>query len=405
MNVIHYNLQPEHREVVFCCVDYTGNYKSSWTTELTKNIADFTISNLTGKGYTVLQSFSEDYLLERSSKDGFQYAVIYSTGTEFINGDQFFEYLDTLIASDFFIAGHVLDRGDAYYELHHQCYVVNLSKYAELGFPKVGQQQLGYKHIQQIPNRSKENIHDDYTPLWVSAGSHINEEYQHKAHGWNILSLALSNNFKVIVFDKNIRNSKKHYYPESPDDFTKHIAWAHMRYNYCLTEFVHTSNTESLMLTESNFTQVLTPASGTNFLKYISTSEPVIVTLYDYNQKSLDYWKLNVPQLDNVTYNFLKIDLLTDEFKIQDILDTTNSKTLINLSNIFCYEATAPFYDLAYRLHRENITLKNIHEHIPSAYIYFSTRACTGFYEALNTDVIELHQLTTPTWHINNDWN
>ncbi len=404
MNVIRYNSHTVE-PIVFCCIDHTGSYKSAWATELTKNIADFTISNLTGKGYTVLQSFSEDYVLQAASDNGFKYAVVYSTGTEFINGDDFFNSLTSLITTEFFIAGHILDRGDAYYELHHQCYVINLETYKLLGYPQIGQQQLGSKHIQQVPNRSKENIHDDYTPVWVKPGSHINDEYQHKAHGWNILSIAFTNNYKILVFNDTLRNSKKHYYPESPEDFTKHIAWAHMRYNYCLTDFVHTSNNEFLMLTESNFTQVLAPASGTKFLKYISTTEPVTVTLYDYNQKSLDYWKLNVPQLDNVTYKFLKIDLLTDEFRIQDILDTTISKTLINLSNIFCYEATAPFYNLSYRLHKENTVLKNIHEFIPSAYIYFSTRACTGFYEVLNTDVIELHQLNTPTWHINNDWN
>jgi hypothetical protein len=407
MNVIHYNSPFKTllgNQVVFCCVDHTDSYKSAWATELIKNIADYTISNLTIKGYQVLQSFSEDYLLREAVKQGFEYAVVYSTGTEFINGDTFFENIDSLISTDFFIAGHILDRNDAFYELHSQCYVINLKIYAALGFQKIGQQELGVKHVQQIPNRSKENIHDDYTPIWIKSGSHLKDEYQHKAHGWNILSLALTNNYPVIVFSDAIRNSKKYYYPESSSDFMKHIAWAYMRHNYCLTEFVHTSNTESLLLDDSDFTQVLAPASGTNFLKRISVTEPVTVTLYDYNQRALDYWQVHVPKIANVTYKFLKIDLLTDELRIQDILDTTAAKTLVNLSNIFCYEATAPFFNLAYRLRKENDAIENVKKFIPDSYVYFSSRACTGFSEVVTNEIVELHQLTTPTWHTNADW-
>jgi hypothetical protein len=80
--------------------------------------------------------------------------------------------------------------------------------------------------------------------------------------------------------------------------------------------------------------------------------------------------------------------------------------TLINLSNIFAYEATAPFYSLEYRLNKENASIIAIKETLPNAVISFSARACTGFVDApLFNDVrpIRIQQLNKPTWH-NEDW-
>ena len=393
----HY--KPEaNSKIVYCCVDNISTYESAWAQEITKNIADFTISNITGKNYSVLQDRSEDALLRTAVDKGYEHAVVFSTGTEFINGDSFFINIEKLSKQDLFLAGHILDRGEAYYELHPQCYLINLTTYKKLKCPDIGHQELDVSHTQMHPLRDGNNIHDDYTPRWIRPGM-IKQEYRHQAHGWNILSIALSNKEKIIVFDEEIRRCKKHYYPESQKDFLKQIPWAYMRQNYCLTEFVHTSNNEHLKLDDTGFTQILAPASGTKFLQYIS-NEHVIVTLYDYNQRSIDYWKDNVPKLDNVTYKFLKIDLLTDELNLATILDPS-LKTLINLSNIFCYEATAPFYNLEYRIHRENKLLQHIAECVPNAYVYFSTRACSGFYKTLNKGVgLELaQQILKPTWH------
>jgi len=122
--------------------------------ELIKNQADGVLSNLYKKGYTVFQWVDEDALINHVSTLGYEFALVVSTGTEFINGTAFFDALSNLITKDFFVAGHILDRGDAYYELHHQCYVINLKYYKQLGKPEIGKQQLGAKHKQWMPWRS-----------------------------------------------------------------------------------------------------------------------------------------------------------------------------------------------------------------------------------------------------------
>jgi hypothetical protein len=377
MNILEFN--PGWKtDIAFCFVDNTRKYQSN-IRELMKNQADGTLVNIYNKGWTVYQWIDEDALLCHAAEKGHKWAVVFSTGTEFINGTAFFDGVLKLLKSDFFLAGHILDRSDAYYELHHQCYVINLEKYKILGCPKIGQQELGSKHIQVIPCRSKENIHDDYTPLTVTYGSYANDEYQHKCHGWNILSVAFDNKEKVLVFNDSLRNNKKHFYPESPKDFNKELSWAYYRLHYCQKEFVHTSNTEVTQLPIKQYDQIITPASGVWFEDFVSDNARVV--MYDYNQSSLDYWKKNIPAIKNVKYEFVLCDLLGKD-NLADHINPVNN-TLVHLSNIFNYEATTFFYSLEYRKYKEDELLANL----PSnAEVYFNLRA----------SIFD----TVPTWHL-----
>lgn len=396
MNVVEFKSQ--NKPIAFCFIDRTHQYNSSWSTELVKNLADYTISNITSKGYDILQSQDEDSALLRAVELGYKYAVVFSTGTEFINGGNFFKEIEHLINTDFYVYGHILDRGDAYYELHHQCYLINLKKYQELDCPIVGQSVLGSVHQQQSPRRSIENIHDSYTPLWISSGNY-DRVYNHKLHGWNLISKILASGGTIYAFDEKIRNNKKHYYPESQKDFLKQIAWAYARYNYCVNDFVHTSNTETIDWPENNYEQIITPASGTWFVDYISKDKPVTVVYYDYNQQALDYWKENAPCIDNVSYKFLKIDLL-GIFDISTLTEDIDKKTLINFSNIFCYEGTAMFSSLEYRLHKETELINQIPKNWSIVSSMTSTQGFTN-----QQKPVKLTQLIKPTWHYGGDWN
>jgi hypothetical protein len=105
-----------------------------------------------------------------------------------------------------------------------------------------------------------------------------------------------------------------------------------------------------------------------------------------------------------VRYEFVKLDLLTEPINL-DMFDPSLD-TLINLSNIFAYEATSPLYSLEYRLNKENAAIVAIKETLPNAIINFSARACTGFIDTpLFGDIhpIKVQQLDKPTWHIR-DW-
>jgi hypothetical protein len=375
MNVLEFN-PGWTSNIAFCMVDNTRTYQSG-IRELMKNQADGTLANIYKKGWTVYQWIDEDELLKHASNKGHKWAVVFSTGTEFINGTAFFDLVINLTKQKFFIAGHVLDRKDAYYELHHQCYIINLQMYRMLNCPKVGKQELGAQHTQDVPWRSHENWHDDYTPKTISGGDQV-KQYNHKCHGWNILKIAFEKDLPVLVFDESIRDNKKHFYPESPADFNKHLGWAYHRLNYCQTTFVHTSNTETIDLPVKAYKQIVTPASGMWFKDYLDHDTQVV--MYDYNQASLDHWRSKYPE-----YKFVLCNLLTDD-NLLDSIDTTIEDTFINLSNIFNYEGTVFFYSLEYRNFKQTALLNNIQTIMPTAHVYVSLSASV-------TDII-------PTWHL-----
>lgn len=414
-NIVEFkSLFNKKSKIAFCLLDTTSKAASFWVAEIIKNQAEYTISNIVGKFYDLYQGLDEDNLLEHVSNLGYEYAVMFTTGTEFINGYKFFEEIEKLANNKVALAGHILDRGDAYYELHHQCYLINLQVYVKLDKPMVGQQKLGQQHQQYIPLRSEENYHDNYTPLWINPG-HTFKQFNHQCHGWNLLSTFLDNFEDVRVFDSEIRDSKKHLYPEYIDDFNKNVSWIYKRQQICASEFIHTSNTEWDFDPNLKFQQIVTPASGIWYSSMIDPNANTSVIFYDYNQRALDYWQQQVPNTKNISYKFIKLDLLADEFDIRNIIDPNlANNTVINFSNIFFYEGTACLQPLTYRLSCENKILENIKAHAPEAYISFNMRSAGAFgtaetlhgelTKAKNIQVLTCKDLAKPTWRFNNEW-
>lgn len=358
--------------IVFCIVNDISTYSNEKIKITIQNILDFTISNLYTKGYKFFIGEDEDKLLSEALS--YDYAVVMSPGTEYLNGFSFFNSLEQLLQQDFFLAGHILDRTkyDAYYELHHQCYVINLKYYKQLNQPVVGKLEYDSPHTQTNPLRSIENWHDDYTPKFVSSGTDI-QTYKNKCHGWNLLSLAFKNYLPVIVFDESIRNNKKHYYPESEHDFYQLEEFIEYKFNYCKNEFVHTDNTEWSNDINENYEQIILPASGTLYLNLINRGT---VIFYDYNQRALDYWKENCPRKKEIDYKFIKTNLL-EEIDLVNYINP-DLKTLINLSNIFCYEGTAAKYSLQYRITAQNNLVNAIRNKVKTVDINFTMMADDG---------------------------
>lgn len=407
MNVIEFNSK-KSKELVFCMLDTTHKIVDPWAKELIKNQADYTLSNLWNKGYTVLQGLDEDELLIAASKK-FNHAVLFSTGTEFLTED-FFKEIEKQIKLDYLLQGHILDRGDAFFELHQQCYLINLIKYKTLDYPEIGNQELGKSHFQFIPNRSEENIHDDYTPIWIQPGNTL-KEYHHKCHGWNILSIGLSQG-SLFAFNNTIRNSKKHFYPEDTESFYSHLDKMYFRNRFSVQEKIFKTHTETPSGNVGKIRQVVAPASGEWYKQFLDTTNPCNVIIYDYNQSSLDFWKQHTARLPNTTYQFIKHDLLSDDLDFMKYLDVSLSdSTLINLSDIFCYVGTAMITNTKYRNYRENKTIEYFKKHMPECFLNFSGRASSGFVEntefcsrAKNTKLFKMRDFKKPTWHINNDW-
>lgn len=440
--MVNFNANNPSKEVVFVFLDRISSCNTAWTAELMKNLSDFVITNILDKGYNVIQGIDEDDCLLEAAKN-YSYAVVLSTGTEFINGDSFFVEVEKLIQSelDFFLMGHIPDRDDGYYELHEQCYIINLSTYKELNYPAVGNFAYYSSHTQVEPLRAEENIHDDYTPVWVEPGN-VTKEYKHKWHGWNILSEAFRRNKSVLVFGPEFRDSKRFYYPNYEPSFIPASTYLYGKQQVAAQTLFYPYNTE--MFQEIIFTgpikQLVIQASGLQFVDYLKKygyDNNTVVRFVDYNLFALECMNEIVTKWngDDEYLNFVneyvnrRSQFLRSKYKEwitltgtlqdinteiwQDIVNTVTFEfchedlvlnkgldveawvdrvpnTIIHLSHIFNYDPVSTFYPLSHRRYSEELLMKKLKGHVPDATIVLTSKVSDW--------------TIRPTWHMNGDW-
>jgi hypothetical protein len=440
--MVKFNSNNPSADIVFIFLDRISRCQNTWTAELMKNLSDFVLSNILDKGFDVLQGLDEDLLLKQAS-DKYKYAVVLSTGTEFINGDRFFQEVKTTIkeSNDFFLIGHIPDRDEGYYELHDQCYIINLEKYKLIGCPTVGEFAYYSSHVQTEPLRSKENIHDDYTPVWVKPG-HILKEYKHKWHGWNILSQAFKHDLPVIVFPEQFRINKKFYYPNYEPSFVQASSYLYGKQQVAAQTLFYPYNTEHVIQVDFKgpIQQLVIQASGLQFVEYLRLygyDENTVVRFVDYNlfalecmheivtnwngenylefvkgyadtrtrfvNKTGDQWLTMTGQTQTVDQSLWQ-DILKKvkfEFRHEDLvlnlgLDISTwvdlkPNTIIHLSHIFNYDPVSTFCPLKYRILSERILLKKIQQYVPEAVVIINERVES--------------KIDRPTWRMNGDWD
>jgi hypothetical protein len=406
-----------------------------------KNLSDFVISNINDKGFNVIQGIDEDLLLKEAAEN-YTHAVVLSTGTEFINGDEFFNEVELEVYSDkeFFLIGHIPDRDDGYYELHEQCYLINLKIYKDLGYPAVGKFEYYSPHTQIEPQRSTENIHDDYTPLWIVAGDK-ERTYKHKWHGWNIISVGLANHKYVKVIQERFRKNKQFYYSNYEPAFLKASTYLYGKNQIAAQTIFYPHNTENIVKIEFEgpIRQLVTQASGLNWIDYLIThgyNKDTVVRFVDYNLFALECMKEITDNWNGSNYSIFVKDYInkraeflgkdgsswlaaggklydTDipewtqiketvnfEFRHEDLvlnktLDVSTwvdnvPKTIIHLSHIFNYDPAAPFYPLKHRVYSERLLKEKLKSHVPNATIIM---------------LGSVEPTVRPTWHMNGDWN
>jgi hypothetical protein len=462
--------QLKKKSLVCCVVDNRHLYTSGWATEVSNNISDFLIHRFAVSGYDIFIDSNEDAMLAQSAEDGYSHALIIAGGTSLGLSDRLFGALDQLCETDFFIAGHILQRdersywGNAYYELHHQFYVVRLKDYIELGYPSIGKPEE-VSHEQIEPLRSKECLYDDFeVAAWIKPGTTI-KQYDRKLHGWNIISTALLNKKTLIDLGPDIRNNKKYFYYEYDHVFLREISSLYWDQFFCNNFFPSWNSDQfkdSIPFT-GPVEQYITVGIGVYWITYLDrlgvTPETEVV-FTDINHNTLQFmremvgnwdgnnyaefyknhlpimpngfnkdindhiaytekeWKLflikhpNWPEIWNkikkLKFNYILIDYMTT-YDLSWI--KPGRRTIVNLSDVFTHSPYIAFQSLKYRISCENKLISNLRKIDGDIHIMMTSRSADGYYpldqimnEAVkNFDLTNINLLTKPPWHTT-DW-
>lgn len=220
---------------------------------------------------------------------------------------------DFIAASDFVVSGHIIHHAGRYPRLHEQYMLVDLRRYVELGRPALNANPSQALHT---PARAMENVHDDYTPLWLDpTGHHV--VVGQAAPGAGLISASLDAGYRVLNVPPAIRQAKLFAYPHlgterlatafndlaaSPDaPNTDGLDVAQRR----LVEFIHALrqravtyvlNTERIPNTQglrSKRKRLFVLAAG--FLPLLLWhrlgDHDAEVVFYDHLQRNLDFWE------------------------------------------------------------------------------------------------------------------
>ena len=440
----------KNRSIVFCILDITDDCKSGYAKEICVNLTDFLINRCDLHDHDILISKDENALIKTAADEGYAHAVLISAGTSLGLSDRLFEAVDNQCKEDFFIAGHILDRGEnsfykknACFELHKQFYIINLDQYKELGSPTIGNEEW-VQHQQIAPVRSKEFLYDDpEIPVWIKQGVEL-KTYSVKLHGWNIINTALENDRKLITLNQQIRSSKKYLYYEHDHVFLRQLEDIKYHQFFC-NNFFAGWNSDRLKLDlpfNGPVEQYASVGSGFNWIKNLETvgftnETKVIFTDINHNclmfmkkmveewdgknyadfywnnkpmlpnnppyipdtykdqiaeqwnkfLETFDEWDLHWSQVKNLKYDYILIDY-TASFNFNWLEE--DKKTLLNLSDLYNHAPFIASSSLKYRISCENNLLQKLKKKDPNITLITTSRAADGFWRSNGNKRIDI---------------
>jgi|MDTC01.1.fsa_nt_gb hypothetical protein len=208
--------------------DISDNIKDETLKNSSDNCLDFWINGFNNTLHTPLIERNKDAnkLLSWAVNNDLNFIVVGALGITFQDNDKHFflelqKYFESIDTSKIAILGHILDKKDMFYQLHHQTFIVNIKWWKEQGCPDIGNKTAEQKELPKVI-RSIENHHDDYTPLWIKKDNGT-EQHKNLKFGWNIISKALDSEYTINSFNKNLRISKRYFYPDVISDKQSHF--------------------------------------------------------------------------------------------------------------------------------------------------------------------------------------
>jgi len=272
------------------------------------------------------------------------HVVVYSSGT----GIRKTYALDTEwhrhCSEHWLVSGHImLKEDDDYPRLHQQAFAINLVLWKALSRPSIGHKDKGPLYLPAFV-RSEENIHDDYTPLWLRIDGRQTIMTGSRGFGWNIIKTSFEHGIEVRNLPIAIRKQKFYIYPEDNSaNLVKAVAAVRKDPLQRITGFANNSQQDFIDWLQDKLLHTKTPIFifNTGVLWYESAHEPrpdgiwttasgfksfvewymrgasphCSIHTYDYNEKSLEFWQhIHGNWSGNDLYSFL----LTYDQNIED---------------------------------------------------------------------------------------
>lgn len=402
---------------VFICYigQKTDAYSNPLIEELSKNHAEFHIQDLKFLNQKVGCAHNLHSALRLAKKSKCKYLLYVQIGNVVDWADGITEYIRAEIDkynNNIQFIGHVLQRDNGSFYIHPQFCLFDVNWALTNGIRDFDKAHTR-RNSSYVYERSSENFHDSYTPIWVKPTTE-SKKFDSAGCGVNVLNAIAETNANIGVWPREVRDRKKFVYPTVPQEVEKH---KYVFLNEMDTARAYVGNTEDIRTNkyqrfiESGVQKIFTPASGLNTFLLAYYFKAKHTTAYDISNVALNMMQTYIDQWDGTNYKEFFYDVIapskvTDNYykgtgiqldQSQKLLEDIGNEftdwwqenkttfniatinlldqytwhqfkkhsflgdvpTLLNMSNIFHYAPTATFYPLDERVK----ILKNLREY------------------------------------------
>ena len=203
--------------------------KETYIEGYTKNLLEF--YSFKYKKFNQISELTEEALFEKALSRGYNKLLVIKQGNilqDFIETfrDEYYEKWSNVT-----LAGHILDRGDQYWQLHPQLFYIDLDWWVVAGKPSFGVRDVDNSELYKAvaPIRSTETLVEGewYNPISVTSGIET-KTYLGRWEGNELLQKLFSDPNTVIKpWPQYMRKQKEYLYPEMPDFYEQ---------NHCISE-------------------------------------------------------------------------------------------------------------------------------------------------------------------------
>lgn len=353
-------------------VDDNKNYKDTLGREIGYNLLEASVRH--DMAYKYFLSYNEAF--EHLKNETAPKVIFTRPGNTF---DPI--WMSQLVAKTpgYSLVGHLLDKEGEYYELHNQCFILDVNDWKATGAPLYS--TPGEQTCTNI-DRSSLNFHGSHTPIQVDKGEGT-RLYKKVKDGGLIISKLLEHGFKVRPWTVEERKHKFYLYN---DIGLKYGSYLRIECTFDDTIF-NCTNEPTVKFNLPNITRVVTPANGLQALSIIDKCpNATVVDFRDISQPALNFTQMVLNTYSGENYEklcyrsgynlqvgdpdaikkseqeflnslsepysemqFRLLELCCNFFKesffeIEELINRMDGNTLYAFSNILSYRKTAYLY-------------------------------------------------------------
>lgn len=242
----------------------------------------------------ICQSWAEGF--QQAVEQGFKTGLFVRSGTVFVDWQRWTELIDNYPHQG--LVAHIIWHPDQQPYINDQCWLADLTKFSS--------DDLSLTSITQpIPVRSTNDLHDNYTPLWIRSSTE-KETFSVNNFGQGLIAKQLNNQRIVSNWSNSARDLKFFCYPsvdvgvEIRERFSDYLNLAETQ--------LWVFNNE--LITPTNCPKLVTPGSGLFWMLSMLQSNTHEVQVVDISQTQinfcLDLWNnWNGKDYGEFVYNFI----------------------------------------------------------------------------------------------------